>query len=279
MKHLLVGLFALSILVGKVSAQNNVGIGITNPTRPLHILYSATTTGVTPHPDALIVAERTGDNSYINFLTDANMASAVIFGNTLSSVHAGIFYNTGGNTYDLRFRTNGNVTRMTIDSIGRVGIGVIFPTFQLELSQNSAAKPTSSAWIVPSDARLKENVYSFDDGLSILKQINPVNYNYNGAAGLPREQAIGTIAQELKEVAPYMIKEWTKKDENGVTQTYLGVDYGPLQFILINSIKEQQNTIETQQQRLDSQQQKLDDQQRIIDQLMKRLDALEKSNK
>jgi len=269
MKHLLVSLFALSILVGKLSAQNNVGIGITNPTRPLHILYSTTTTGITAHPDALIVAERAGDNSYINFLTDANMASAVIFGNTLSSVHAGIFYNTGGNTYDLRFRTNGNVTRMTIDSIGHVGIGVIFPTFQLELSQNSAAKPTSSAWMVPSDARLKENVYSFDDGLSILKQINPVHYNYNGAAGLPREQAIGTIAQELKEVAPYMIKEWTKKDENGVTQTYLGVDYGPLQFILINSIKEQQQIIEQQQQEIDTYKSLLED-------LKKRVEVLEK---
>ena len=244
MKQLLVGIFALFILLGKLAAQNNVGIGITNPTRPLHVSFSAVTTGIIPHPDAVIVAERSGDDAYINILSDANQASALIFGNTINSTHAGIFYNTGSNTYDLRFRTNGNITRMTIDSVGRVGIGVIFPNFQLELGQNSAAKPTSSAWTVPSDARLKENVFAFDEGLSLLKQINPVQFTYNGEAGLPREQGIGTIAQELKEIAPYMVKEWTKKDENGVSQTYLGVDYGPLQFILINSIKEQQSQIE-----------------------------------
>lgn len=272
MKHLIVCLFTLFILVGKVSAQNNVGIGITNPTRPLHILFSATGTGITPHPDALIVLERTADNAYINFLTDANQSSGVIFGNTIAPAHAGIYYNTGGNSHDMRFRTNGNVTRMTIDSVGRVGIGIIAPAYQLELSQNSAAKPTSSAWIVPSDARLKENVYSFNDGLSILKQINPVHYNYNGLAGLPTDQAIGTIAQELREVAPYMIKEWTKKDENGVTQTYLGVDYGPLQFILINSIKEQQQIIEQQQQEIDTYKSLLLD-------LKKRVETLEKAQK
>lgn len=269
MKNLLVTLFTLSILVGKVTAQNYVGIGISNPIRPLHVVGSLSTTGVIPHPDAVIVAEKSGANSFINFLTDGDRSSGVIFGNTVAPAHGGIYYNTGGVNYDMRFRTNGNVTRMTIDSIGRVGIGVIFPTFQLELSQNSAAKPTSSAWLVPSDARLKENVYAFDDGLSILKQINPVNYNYNGMAGLPREQAIGTIAQEIKEVAPYMIKEWTKKDENGVIQTYLGVDYGPLQFILINSIKEQQQIIEQQQQEINSYKALLQD-------LKKRVEALEK---
>lgn len=251
MKQLLVCICVLFILVGKVTAQNNVGIGITNPLRPLHISGSSTTTGVIPHADAVIVAEKTGANAFINMLTDANRSSALIFGNTISGAHAGIYYNTGATTYDLRFRTNGNVTRMTIDSIGRVGIGLIFPDFQLELSQNSAAKPTSSAWTVPSDARLKENVFSFNEGLSILNRINPVQFTYNGVAGLPREHAIGTIAQELKEIAPYMVKEWTKKDENGANQTYLAVDYGPLQFILINAIKEQQSQIENLKKEVD----------------------------
>lgn len=272
MKQLIVGIFALFTLLNKVTAQNNVGIGITNPLRPLHVSASPTTTGVIPHPDAVIIAEKTGANAFINVLTDGNRSSALIFGNTISSVHAGIYYNTGGDTYDMRFRTNGNVTRMTIDSIGRVGIGMIFPNFQLELSQNSAAKPASSAWMVPSDARLKDNVFAFDDGLSILKKINPVHFTYNGKAGLPRENAIGTIAQELKEIAPFMIKEWTKKDENGVSQTYLGVDYGPLQFILVNSIKEQQQTIEQQQQEINSYKALLED-------LRKRVEALEKERK
>jgi len=271
MKQLLVGVFALFLLLNKVTAQN-VGIGITNPIRPLQVSGSIVPTGVTPHPDVVIVAEKTGANAFINIITEGNRSSGLIFGNTINSVHSGIYYNTGGDTYDMRFRTNGNVTRMTIDSIGRVGIGLIFPNFQLELSQNSAAKPSSSAWMVPSDARLKENVYSFNEGLSILNKINPVQFTYNGEAGLPRQNAIGTIAQELREIAPFMIKEWTKKDENGVNQTYLGVDYGPLQFILINSIKEQQQIIEQQQQEINSYKTLLED-------LKKRVEALEKERK
>ena len=132
------------------------------------------------------------------------------------------------------------------------------PSYKLELDVNSAAKPTSSAWTVASDARLKTEVTSFQDGLNVIMDINPVWFRYNGKAGMPvDEKGVGTIAQELKKIAPYMVNEWTYEegslDESAPTSnqpqkytTYLGVDYGALDFILINSIKEQQKIIEDQ---------------------------------
>ncbi len=45
-----------------------------------------------------------------------------------------------------------------------VAIGKTTAAFQFELSKNSAAKPSSSAWTVISDKRLKQNIQSFKDG-------------------------------------------------------------------------------------------------------------------
>ncbi|MCK7590761.1 tail fiber domain-containing protein [Subsaxibacter sp. CAU 1640] len=146
-----------------------------------------------------------------------------------------------------------------------VGIGVTNTPYQLQLSGNSAAKPTSSAWTVASDARLKTNVREFTDGLNLIDKINPVWFTYNGKAGMPNETGVGTIAQELQKVAPYMVNEWTYQSEDGSTkENYLSVDYGAMDFVLINAIKEQQKIIEQQNAKIEA--------------LERRLDSLERTN-
>ena len=119
-----------------------------------------------------------------------------------------------------------------------LGIGVENPNYQLELSQNSAAKPISSAWSVTSDARLKKDICDFNDGLDVLEQINPVWFTYNGEAGMPEETGVGAIAQEVQKVAPYMVKTWTYSEDDGTSTEYLTVDYGAIDFIHTNAIKE-----------------------------------------
>ena len=137
------------------------------------------------------------------------------------------------------------------------------PSYNLQLNANSAAKPTSSVWTVSSDARLKTNVSPFSDGLNVLMAIDPVWFEYNGKAGMPtNERGVGTIAQELQKIAPYMVNEWTftegsldektvRPDGPRTTTNYLGVDYGAMDFIVINSIQEQQRIIENQKAEID----------------------------
>jgi trimeric autotransporter adhesin len=56
---------------------------------------------------------------------------------------------------------NGAITfteRMRITGGGNVGIGTSSPSYQLQLSTDSAAKPTSALWTIASDKRIKENI-------------------------------------------------------------------------------------------------------------------------
>jgi trimeric autotransporter adhesin len=126
-----------------------------------------------------------------------------------------------------------------------VGIGVDAPAFQLHLSRNSAAKPGSGTWTVASDKRLKQHVQAFTDGLDALLQVKPVKYRYNGKAQMPTEKEyVGVIAQEMQEVAPYMVGEFLYQDTTGKEEKYLNYDASALTYILVNAVKEQQQTIQ-----------------------------------
>ncbi|HRH52854.1 MAG TPA: tail fiber domain-containing protein, partial [Chitinophagales bacterium] len=125
-----------------------------------------------------------------------------------------------------------------------VGIATNSPAHILELGVNDAAKPTSSTWTVVSDERLKENIKDFNDGLDLVMQINPIWFTYNGEAGLPHETGVGTIAQELQKIAPYMITKWTyRESDTDQGMEYLGVDYGAMDFVLVNAIQELNNQV------------------------------------
>ncbi len=142
--------------------------------------------------------------------------------------------------------------RFVIEKSGQVAIGDISnPGYDLTLQNNSAAKPGSSSWTISSDARLKKDVHAFEGGLNLIQDINPVWFTYNGKAGMPQETYVGTIAQELQRTAPFMVKEWTYEDDEGVKEDYLAVDYGAMDFVLVNAIKEQQETIDELASRLE----------------------------
>ena len=141
--------------------------------------------------------------------------------------------------------------KMTILSNGDVGIGLPDPVYQLQLSQDDAAKPGSSVWKIASDKRLKKDVTEFKDGLEVLRKVNPVWYKYTGAAGMPTEQAyVGIVAQDMQKVAPYTIGTFTHTDDKGAKSDYLNYDAGALTYILVNAVKEQQSAIEQKDARI-----------------------------
>lgn len=71
-------------------------------------------------------------NNYISMLTPNAFESGILFGNPTSTADGGIIYNAG-NAKGLQFRTNTNITRMTIDALGNLGIGATNPSSKLDI--------------------------------------------------------------------------------------------------------------------------------------------------
>ena len=168
-----------------------------------------------------------------------------------------------------------NGTNVLFVQSGRLGVKHPAPSYDLHLNNNSAAKPTSSSWTVASDSRLKTNVKPFIHGLKTLMQINPVWFTYNGIADMPQETGVGTIAQELAEIAPFMVSDWEHKSESRASTTYKAIDYGAMDFILINAIKEQQEIIKEQKEVNVKQTVELETLGKSIEKLLKRVEQIE----
>jgi hypothetical protein len=171
-------------------------------------------------------------------LTDAT-SSFVIKTNTAGE---GILQTSGTSKPIRFFRNNGSNESMRINGDGNVGIGTTSPQYQLQLSTNSAAKPTSSSWTVVSDERVKTNIRPYETGLQELLQIEPKLFDYNGKAGFDAttKNNIGVIAQEIKDVMPETVKKYNAKlneEDEEDTELY-NFDSHALTFALINSVKE-----------------------------------------
>ncbi|MBK8848055.1 MAG: tail fiber domain-containing protein [Bacteroidetes bacterium] len=120
------------------------------------------------------------------------------------------------------------------------------------------------AWGVRSDRRLKKDITPFKDGLEQLLKINPVTFKYNDKfPHADGREFVGIIAQDMQEIAPYMVEEKpmgqiVEEDANGneviVKQgtNYLTFDPNALWYITINAIKEQQKIINEQQQKIEA---------------------------
>jgi trimeric autotransporter adhesin len=127
--------------------------------------------------------------------------------------------------------TSGTRTqKVTFTSGGNVGLGLSSPSLQLQLSTNSAGKPSTSTWTVVSDSRTKTNVEPYRNGLDLVKQVHLVSFQYNGVANTPvGEVGIGVIAQDFQTIFPRSVKPYiSKPDSAGAEVTYYGVDFHEL---------------------------------------------------
>lgn len=179
-------------------------------------------------------------------------------------------------TKGIRVETGNIKTRL-----GRIAIGdIASPSYDLHLQTNSAGKPSSSSWTVISDARLKKDIHKYKAGLSDLMKIQPVWFTYNGKGGTPNDTGVGVIAQELQEVAPYMVTKWKytpdSKDEkdsgrmsDDSDEEYLAVDNGPMTYMLINAAKELKAENDALKEEVRVMKEKYEKQQAQIDMLAK----------
>lgn len=134
-------------------------------------------------------------------------------------------------------------------SNSKVSIGS-FPTSNTAVLQvtGNAAKTSGIMWSnLTSDRRLKKNIKEFTPGLTELKKINPVTFEYTGALGLPEgESQVGLIAQEVKKVFPSMVSSFKGKlNEKDTKETsLLSLDCSDMFYVLVNCIKELADKVE-----------------------------------
>jgi hypothetical protein len=95
-----------------------------------------------------------------------------------------------------------------------------------------------------SDSRIKTEVETIENALEIVKRLEPVEFNWNDVylmmrGSLPSEKhrAIGFIAQEVQVYLPELVRVHPNTG-------YYEIDYGILNSILVEAIKEQQVFIE-----------------------------------
>ena len=216
----------------------NVGVGIAAPVDKLHVLgpirceegpyYARITAAAVSGPIMLL-----GDNLGTEYMRVGSFASINNIDNKDRDLH--IFSNSA---------TTGTYFK---EATGFVGIGTASPTQKLSVN-GEANKPGGGSWLVFSDSRLKKNIQPYRDGLTTLSKIKPITFQYNGKAGITNtdKEYVGIIAQEIQEVAPYMVNEIKYHNPtSGATEEYLEFDPNALNFMLINSVQELMKRVET----------------------------------
>jgi hypothetical protein len=203
--------------------NGNTGIGTSTPQTLMHL------NGADPH---LRVTSGSSGKSSLDLFEVSN------------SVNYGYEFEYNGDAVDALnlwsrgFSGNEDI-RMTWEKNGEVGIGTTTPAYKLEVN-GTAGKPGGGSWTATSDARLKQDVNEYKDGLKEVLAIRPVTYRYNVQSGHDTEKEyVGVIAQELKEVAPYMVGSFQKNE-----QVYLDVDNSAMTYMLINAVKEVNTKVE-----------------------------------
>ena len=94
----------------------------------------------------------------------------------------------------------------------------------------------------PSDERLKDDITDIEYGLTEILQLRPVSYNWKNDT-INQGKQFGFIAQEVQEVMPELISEFTTiEDEEEVVR--LGLDKEGIYATLVNAIKEQNEVLE-----------------------------------
>lgn len=112
----------------RIKGSGNVGIGTSSPTTKLHVWTGSS--GITPNGSAIITAEGSGTNAYMNVLS--TQETGVLFGASGSSANGGLIYNSAAYPNSMMFRTGGNTTRMVIGSTGNVALGNFSATYPLQ---------------------------------------------------------------------------------------------------------------------------------------------------
>ena len=190
----------------RIDSSGNVGIGTSTPYSKLNV-------------SSPIVDENIGEATGVGSIRITNGANALSSDGGLEFKIAGDSNGYGAKIQALnssgvqlafanRSATGTWSERMRIDSSGNVGIGTTSPSAQLELSTDSAKKPSTNTWTIASDQRLKTNITNADNDrcYEIVKQVPLKRYTWKNEVysqdKVKDRSKLGWIAQDVEAVFP-----------------------------------------------------------------------------
>ncbi len=208
-----------------IGENGNIGIGTSSPTEKLHVSGG-------------------GNVRWANSHLSEQQGGSIELGGTDTIAGTG--------TPFIDFHFNGTAAdysvRLINDLPGRLSLGGILKTDNIVQIGNTVLGGSVPVCFdfqfvfaaCGSSLRYKQNVNPFVSGLSLVKQLRPVTFEWR-ANGQPD---MGLVAEEVAAVEPLLAT--TNKD--GQVE---GVKYDRVGVVLVNAVNEQQLQIEAQQKQID----------------------------
>ena len=179
-------------------------------------------------------------SNQIGFLTSSLNWGLKVDSSGNTELSGYLHVNSGDNSSDIYMNDADETTRRIHCNSNRIGFLRSNNNwgFYCDNDGNVTAANNVTAY---SDARLKTNVNTINDALSIVGKLRGVSFDWKADG----KHSIGVIAQEVEEVLPELVT--TSEGVNPATQEIeeiKSVDYGKMVGVLINAINELKAEIE-----------------------------------
>ena len=245
-----------------LDGSGNLGIGTTAPINRLTVGTPETpvlngSVGIFNAGGTFLTVRDTTNNIEGFVGADAN---GVLLGSLTDSV---VRIRTG-NSNRLVFDPNGNATfSAMLNANSLFSVGILDNGGSTPICRNSNGNFLATC---SSSLRYKSNVTPFRSGLSLIRQLRPVSFDWkNGGM-----HDLGLVAEEVAAVEPLLTTTNAKGEVEGVKYDRVGV-------VLVNAVREQQVEIEAQGRKIRDQEKVITSQTKTIESQQAQIDGLKKA--